>query len=480
MFRLSSRRLPVSPAVRFAPALLLAACSALAVEQPQTLTERYERDVQRIVAAVQADNDAMPLLQELCDDIGHRLSGSPQLDDAIQWAVRRLRAAGHDFVGTETVMVTQWIRGEESVEMLAPRPMSIPMLGLGGSVGTPAGGITADVLVVNSFEELQQRGSEARGRIVVFNFAMPTENEREGAGYGAAVRYRYGGAGAAAKHGARAALVRSVTTRSLQSPHTGGMGYPDGVEQIPTAAITTEFAEMLARLQSRGQAITLRLNMEARTSPAPVPSANVIAELRGRERPDEIVVISGHLDSWDVGTGAQDDGAGVVTAMAALNALKKLDLRPRRTIRVVLWTNEENGIAGGRTYKQVHADELARHVAAIELDSGAGAPIGYGVEAQDKGKRARAIEQLGEILGLCRAAGNLPAYEGYSGADIRPMLDAGFVLLGQDADMTHYFDIHHTEADTIDKIDPKALTNHVAVMAAVSYVIADMDERIGN
>jgi carboxypeptidase Q len=446
-------------------------------DQTSSLAERYADDAARIIQAARSRSATWDRLQVLCDDIGHRLSGSESLDRAVQWAVETLQGDGHENVRAEPVMVPQWVRGSESLEMLEPRSAPLPMLGLGGSVGTPAEGVAAQVFVVTGEEELAARAEEARGKIVLFNVPMPTENAKEGAGYGRAVRYRVGGASMAAKCGAVAALVRSVTTRSLQTPHTGAMRYADGIARIPTAAITIEYVEMIARLQERDIPVTLRLTMAGQTAPEMIPSANVVAELRGRELPDRVVVLSGHFDSWDVGQGAHDDGGACVAAMEALTLLRRLDLRPRRTIRVVLWTNEENGTQGARTYVREHADELPHHVAAIESDSGIFNLRGFDVDLTDDARRTVAITQLSQICQLLQPLGRLSVSPGHGGADIGHMREAGVPLVGVNVDMTHYFDYHHTVADTIDKIDPKDLTDHVAALAVLAYVLADMDER---
>lgn len=440
--------------------------------------ECYRRAAQRIIASVEAGNDAFNKLEILCDDIGHRLSGSEGLDRAIVWAVEALQRDRHQSVRTERVMVPKWVRGREALVMNAPRRQSLPMLGLGGSVGTPPEGICAPVISVPDVDALEKVGPRARGKIVLFDYPMPIKNPETGGGYDIAYVYRANGALWAAKHGAVACLVRSLTTRSLRTPHTGGMSYRGAATKIPAASVTTEDAAMITRLQRRGVPVTLTLKMEARMA-EPVPSANVIAELRGREKPDEIVVISSHLDSWDVGQGAHDAGAGCVVAMEALTVLRKLGLIPRRTIRLVLWTNEENGLAGGTSYAREHADELPRHVAAIESDSGVYALHGIGVEHRDDDTRNSALARLREIAELLEPLGGNRAYAGYSGADVRKMLPAGVICIGLDADMTRYFDIHHTAADTLDKVDPKRLSEHVAAMAIVAYVIADMPTRLG-
>jgi carboxypeptidase Q len=277
-----------------------------------------------------------------------------------------------------------------------------------------------------------------------------------------------------------AALVRSVTARSLRTPHTGSLGYGDAKVKIPAAAITTEDAQTIAGLQRLGVPVVVNLKMEARTLPD-AESANVIAELRGREKPEEIVVIGGHFDAWDVGHGAHDDGGGCVIAMEAINVLRKLKMIPRRTIRVVLWTNEENGVRGARAYAEEHADELEHHVAGIESDMGVFKPTGYSVECGDDARAARAVEQLGDLLSVFSTSpiGPLDARLGFSGVDIRPMKSAGVVLLGHQVENANYFDLHHSPADTLDKVDPGELSENVAVLAVAAYILADMPERLG-
>lgn len=466
------------------PAISCAAQSTSAArsspEASQNVTQKYQPIADRIIADVMKNNRGYDKLTELCDDIGHRLSGSKSLDRAIDWAVATLKRDGHENVRAEPVMVPHWVRGAESAEMIEPRAIQLSMLGLGGSVATPAEGITAEVIAVKDREELEALGNAAvRGKIVLFNHAMPAYSEEHGTSYGTTVQYRSNGATWAAKNGAVAALVRSVTARSLRSPHTGGMRYADDVTKIPTAAISTEDADTLYRLCKRGVRVVVRLKMEAHFKPD-APSANVVAELRGREKPEEIVVIGGHIDSWDVGQGAHDDGAGVVTAMEALNVLRRLDLRPRRTIRVVLFTNEENGLAGGTQYAKQHEKELPNHVAAIEMDSGGFAPTGYGVSVNDEAKQPRATAQLGEITALLHAIGATKARGDGGGADIGPMKPAGVPQLSHDVDVSTYFDYHHTHADTLDKVDRVELSKNVAAMAVVAYVLADMPGRLGD
>lgn len=442
------------------------------------IAERYAGAARRIIDATLAGNDSWSKLEELCDDFGHRISGSVALEKAIVWAVDRLKKDGQENVHTERVMVTKWVRGAESLDMIEPRRKPIAMLGLGGSVGTPAKGITAPVVVVRDEDELEALGAGAEGKIVLFNNPMPPYDPEKGAGYGRTVRFRGKGPRLAAQKGAVACLVRSVTAHSLWSPHTGATRYGDAKVKIPAAAISTEDAAMFSRLTARGKRVVVTLRMEARTE-GKVPSANVIAELRGSSMPDEIVVVGGHFDSWDVGQGAHDDGGGCVAAMEAINVLRRLGMIPRRTIRVVLFTNEENGLAGGRQYAADHADELPNHVAAIESDSGVFRPLGFGVSHGDKDKQAVAVRQLEDILSLLEPVGATQARSGGGGADISPMGPAGVPLLGLRVEGSKYFDYHHTHADTLDKVDPAEFSQCVATLAVVCYVLADMPGRLG-
>jgi carboxypeptidase Q len=336
------------------------------------------------------------------------------------------------------------------------------VLGLGGSVGTPPDGISAEVIVVGSWEELDARSEEAQGKIVLFNVPFTT--------YGRTVQYRGGGAIAAARAGAVAALLRSVTPHSLQSPHTGAMGYADGVPRIPFAAVTVEDAEMMQRMVDRGNRVVVRLSMEADTLPD-VESRNVVAEIRGREFPDEVVVLGGHIDSWDVGQGAMDDGGGSVAAWEAVRLIHALGLQPRRTVRVVLWTNEENGLRGARAYRDTHALELGRHVLAMESDAGVFKPRGFGFGGSDEAYAI--VSEIGTLLE--RIDASMITRPG-GGADIGPIMREGVPGMGLNVDGSEYFWYHHTEADTIDKLDPREIAECVAAIAVMAYVVADLPE----
>ena len=418
----------------------------------------------RIIGAALTSDKAYTRLAHLTDHIGNRLSGSKNLERAIDWAVAEMKRDGLDNVRAEKVMVPHWVRGEESLEMITPGPKKLMMLGLGNSVATPVEGISAEAVVVRSFDELDALGAAVRGKIVVYN--VPFTN------YGATVRYRGSGASRAASYGAVAALVRSITPVSLQTPHTGAMTYDEKQPKIPTAAITIEDAELLQRMHNRGDRTTLRLKMEARFLPD-AESANVLAEIKGSEAPDEVVLVGGHFDSWDVGQGAHDDGGGCIIAWEAVRLLKELGLRPRRTIRVVLFTNEENGLRGGTAYRDAHRAELSKHVLAIESDSGVYRPLGFGLS--DKAP-LQARSNLQEVAKLLRGIDADRIAENGGGADIGPIMLEGVIGASFNVDGSRYFDIHHTDADTLDKIDPKNLALCVATMAVVAYTVADMPE----
>jgi carboxypeptidase Q len=416
----------------------------------------------RIIGSALTSDRAYSRLAHLTDHIGHRLSGSKGLERAIEWAITEMKRDGLDRVRAEKVMVPHWVRGEESLELIAPAAVKLSMLGLGNSIGTPAEGINAEAVVVRNFEELDALGERVRGKIVVYNVPFTT--------YGATVAYRGAGASRAARYGAVAALVRSVTPVSLQSPHTGAMSYDEKQPKIPAAAITIEAAEMLQRMNDRGDHPTVRLKMEAKFLPD-AESANVIAEIRGSEKPDEVVLISGHFDSWDVGQGAHDDGGNCIAVWEALRLIKELKLKPRRTIRAVLYTNEENGLRGGNAYRDAHRAELAKHILAIESDAGVYRPEGFGLAATAPPQARANLQEIVKLLSGIRA--DRVAANG-GGADIGPLMREGVIGASLDVDGTRYFDIHHTASDTLDKIDPQDLALCIAAIAVVAFTVADM------
>lgn len=449
--------------------------SAAAIS-PQGLAESYRDAASRLIGAAMVDKSGWEKLAHLTDNIGHRLSGSQALERAVVWAQQQMRADGLDNVTAQPVMVPHWVRGQESATLLEPLVRPLAMLGLGRSVGTDEEGITAEVVVVESFDDLQSRSDEQiAGKIVLFN--VPFQ------GYGRTVQYRSGAASAAARRGAVAALVRSIGPVSLQTPHTGAMNYAEDAGRIPAAALTIEGAELIQRLTDSGTTVRLQLRMQARTLPD-AESANVMGEIVGHEVPDEVVVLGGHLDSWDVGQGAHDDGAGVIAALQAVALIQQLELAPRRTIRVVFWTNEENGSAGGRAYRELVGAAVHGHVAAIEMDGGSEAPVGFGLGindasmAGDDATYERAFRLAAQIGSLLDGLGAGSIFRGGGGADIGPLMRDGVPGFGLRTVGEHYFDWHHTEADTLDKIDANDFRRNVAALAVLAYVLADMPERL--
>jgi carboxypeptidase Q len=429
------------------------------------LADRYRANATRLLTAATSDSSAYNRLAELADRFGHRLSGSASLESAIDWILAEMKRDGLQNVRGEKAMVPRWVRGEESAMLTRPRRYKLHMLGLGGSVGTPASGITAKVLVVSSFDEFAKRQAEAKGKIVLFDAPYIS--------YGANVRYRFSAASTAAKAGAVAALIRSVAANSMQNPHTGVMGYDTTVAKIPAAALSVEDAMMLHRMSDRGEDVVVTLKMGARTLPD-VPSRNAIAEIVGSERPDEVVVLGGHIDSWDVGQGAMDDGGGSVAAWEAVRLIKQLGLKPRRTIRVVLWTNEENGSRGALAYRDTHAAELSKHVMAMESDNGVFKPLGYRISGPDS-----ALAVARDIASLVSGIGASTVAVGGSEADVEPLLERGVPVIGLTVEGTRYFWYHHSEADTIDKLNQRDMAECVALMAVMAYVVADMPGTLG-
>ena len=430
------------------------------------LSETYKQVSTQIVSAALADQDGYAKLSYLCDRIGNRISGSDSLNAAIEWAAAQMRRDGLENVATAPVKVPHWVRGREDAEMLKPVRHQLSMLGLGGSVATPPDGITAEVVPVSSFDALNALGREkVAGKIVLFN--VPYE------GYGKTVVYRGSGPSRAAKLGAVAMLIRSVGSLAMQTPHTGALNYSEQDPKIPSAAITFEDATLIQRLTDAGDTVSVHLYMEAHMLPD-ADSANVMGEIRGREKPDEIVVMGGHIDSWDVGAGAQDDGSGIMAALEAAVVIKKLGLRPRRTLRVVYWTNEENGGAGGRAYRAMVGGKIHDYVAAIEMDGGAEKPVGFGVSPGGP-----ALARAKEIGRLLVPIGADTVTQGGGGSDIEPLMRDGVPGLGLFTVGQHYFDWHHTRTDTVDKINPQEFRQCTAAMAVMSYVLADMPERLG-
>ena len=438
-----------------------AACLMIGAAQGQTATEQ-------IIARELAASHAFDTLAYLSDNIGPRLSGSPNAAAAVRWTTQRFRDWGIA-VANEPVMVPHWVRGEERASLPSHRDQNIILTALGGSVATPARGITAEVVEVASYDELKALGAKLRGKIVFYNNPMDMDlvrSHRSFEAYRRAVEFRGSGASRAAEYGALAAVIRSVGSASLRTPHTGSVRYDSKLPMIPAAAMAAEDAMLVHRLLSKGETVRMKLVLTPRTLPD-VASANVVAELRGSEKPDEIVLIGAHLDSWDLGTGAIDDGSGVAMVMETMRLLREMNLRPRRTIRCVLFMNEENGLRGGHAYADRHGKE--RHVAAIETDAGAAPPTGF--QTTLKGDALTALERRTQPLASLGANRFETAAE--TGADISPLTDAGVPSFGFVPEPMHYFDYHHSPADTLDKVDPQELAADSAAIAALAWILAN-------
>jgi carboxypeptidase Q len=417
-------------------------------------------------------------LERLTENIGPRQTGSPQATAAAEYVAGELRKLGMD-VHLQPVSVPHWVRGAETAAlveyfgMVPNTTQKIVLTALGGSTSTPADGLTAEVVTVNNFEELSALGRDkVAGKIVLFNELFDKQKAAAGmafAAYGEAVRYRASGPKAAADLGAVAALVRSVGGADYRLPHTG-FSVPAG---IPAAAVTAEDADLIAHLGSQGK-VRMHLTLTPRQLPNET-SYNVIADLKGSEHPEQVVVVSGHLDSWDLGTGAIDDGAGVVMAMETAEILQRLNLRPARTLRVIAWMDEETGGSGSRAYTAQYSGEFANCVAAIESDSGAAHPLGFEVKAPPA-----AVEMLRPMQAVLQSIGaTMFQPSSYApGADITPMSEAGVPAFGIMQDGRNYFNYHHSAADTLDKVVPVELSENAAAMAVLAYALADMKDAL--
>jgi carboxypeptidase Q len=452
---------------RLAALIFSAAVATVSVgaQSPHSWLTLLRPNADRLIRAATADDFAWRRLSELTDTYGARLSGSKNLARSIEWAIQMMKADGLENVRAEPVMVPHWVRGREEAEIIDPPRHALSILGLGGSAPTPPAGIEAEVLVVTNFDDLRSRAGEARGKIVLFNVSYN--------GYAETVTYRNSGARAAAQQGAVAVLVRSIGPTGLRTTHTGSVSYVPEVEAIPAAAVAAEDANRLARLARSGRPVRVRLVLEGRVE-SDAESANVVGEIIGRERPNEIVLLGGHLDSWDVGTGASDDGVGCIVTWDALRLMVKLGIRPRRTVRVVLWTNEENGLRGAAAYAEKYATSAGDHVFALESDLGVFAPAALGFSGS---LAARAVmAQVASLLGPLEFP---EITAGGGGADIGPIAQAGRVpTMAYLGDARRYFVIHHTAADTVDRILPEEVSRASAAIAVVAYAVAEMPERL--
>jgi len=430
----------------------------------------------RLRDAALKDSFALDELRHLTDNIGPRLSGSPQAQHAVEFVAAEMRALGAE-VQLEKTTVPHWVRGVETCELLAwpsqtpGTTQKIVLTALGGSGATPAEGLQAEVVVVNSFDELRQLPADTvKGKILLFNERFDKQLAAQGDGgaaYGGAVVYRAAGPALGRSLGAAAVLVRSVGGADYRLPHTGATLPGPESPHIPSAAVTAEDADLLANLIRQGP-VRMRLTLTPQTLP-PVESYNVIADWKGSEHPEQFVIVSGHLDSWDLGTGAIDDGAGVVVSMQAIHLLRQLAIHPKRSVRFIAWMDEEQGAEGAQTYAAEHASDLQNHIAALESDLGAGHPVGFhfvGKPALEEWMRpvAQVLDSIG--AGTIRSAREV-------GTDVDPLNEKGVPGFSPNQDARFYFNYHHTAADTLDKVDPRELNENAAVMTVLAYALSD-------
>jgi len=431
----------------------------------------HEDIAKRLLSVGLKSGEAYSLLEELTTEAPHRLSGSQGAEIAVQVTVRQMKERGFENVHTEAVVVPRWVRGSvERAQVMtsgdAP-PVDLSICALGRSVGTAKGGIIADVVEVHSFDELKALGEKAKGKIIFYNRPMDPELPNTFAAYVGAVDQRSRGAIEAAKAGGVAALVRSMTLALDNVPHTGAMGYQDSVPKVPAAAVSTIGANTLSQILAHDPDAQVSLELSCETLPD-VESANVVGELLGSERPNEVIVVGGHLDAWDKGSGAHDDGSGCVQAIEALNLLKKLGITPKRTIRAVMFMNEENGTRGAKAYPEAPERKGEVHVAALESDRGGFAPRGFDVQGDSTiVTKVKAWRPLFELLD----AGRIEA--GYGGVDIQPLAAQGVPSFGLDPENHRYFDYHHSDNDTIDKVNPRELEMGAIVEALLCYLISE-------
>ena len=435
--------------------------------------------MERLRDAAMKDPYALNQLRHLTDNIGPRLSGSPQAGQAVEYVADQMRALGAE-VTLEKAKVPHWVRGAETGELVAwpgqtpGTTQKVVLTALGGSVATPADGLTADVVVVDDWQQLSALPAGAvKGKILLFNHKFDKELAAQGGGleaYGGGVVYRGAGPIAASSAGAVAVLVRSVGGADFRLPHTGMTEYASDVAKIPAAAVTAEDADLLKDLSTQGP-VKLHLTLTPQTLPD-ADSYNVIADWKGTEHPEQLVIVSGHLDSWDLGTGAIDDGAGVVVSMQVIHLLHDLGIHPRRTVRFVAWMSEEEGSEGAAQYMADHKDDTANHIGAIESDLGADHPSGiFYAGKPDLGQWLRPLSQVLDPIG---AETLVAAPE--TGEDIGALTEKGVPSFAPVQDSRFYFNYHHTAADTFDKVDPKHLNENAAVMAVLAYALADSAE----
>jgi carboxypeptidase Q len=426
--------------------------------------------LKKIYNEVLANGKAYDWLYDLTKTVGGRLSGSPQATQAVKWAEKKMKEAGADSVWLQEVMVPHWVRGEKEKAAIIQsngKKQDVPVCALGMSVATLANGITAQVIEVHDFDELKKMGQEKiKGKIVFYNHPFDQTFINTFESYGEAVKYRWAGASEAARYGAVASVVRSMSSSDNDYPHTGSMGYNDSLPKIPSAAISTNGAKLLSKILKEDPGAKFFLEQNCRMQDS-VLSDNVIGAIKGSEFPDEIIVVGGHLDSWDLGEGAHDDGAGVVQSIEVLRTFKSLGIKPKRTIRAVAFMNEENGLRGGKKYAELAEKNKDRNIVAIESDAGGFPPVGFGLDMPDeKKKKIQEWKPLFLPYNIWNFSG-----EG-DGADISPMTHKGLPGIGLSVESQRYFEIHHAKTDAIENVNKRELHLGAAAMTSLIYLLS--------
>ncbi len=427
--------------------------------------------LRKIASEVLQNGECYRNLEYLCTKIGGRLSGSPQAAAAVDYTYNVMKAMKLDTVYVQECMVPHWVRGEKEsgkIMMKAAADLDVPICALGGSIATPKEGLTAEVVEVKSFDELKKLGKAGvQGKIVFYNHAFDETFVNNGAAYGEAVVYRWKGPSEAARYGAIGSITRSMTSALDDYPHTGSMRYNDSLPKIPCCAISTKAANLLSMALKKNTPLKFYMKLNCQTLPD-VKSFNVIGEIRGSEHPEEIITVGGHLDSWELGQGAHDDGTGATQSMEVLRALKALGYKPKRTIRAVMFMNEENGTRGAQKYFDNAKAKKEKHVLAIETDAGGFTPTGFGL--------SMTTEQKAKVQGwkpLFTEYGVWNFEDEGGGADIGPLKELGCALMGLHVDGQRYFDYHHTAADSFDKVNRREQSLGAAVMAMMVYLVSE-------
>jgi carboxypeptidase Q len=452
----------------FAFSFLIISCSGGNTKVTKSYDDLDSTTIRKIYDEILIKGQAYENLKVLCKEIGSRLSGSEGAEKAVDWTYELMKGYGFDTVYKQAVMVPHWVRGNKEFAYFQSgfATQEVPVTALGGSIATTKEGITAGIIEVQNFEQLKKMDpSKVKGNIVFFNRPMDAKQIETFKAYGGCVDQRGSGAAEAAKMGAVATIVRSMNLRLDDYPHAGGMSYQEGVKKVPAAAISTNGAEALSKAIKENSDTKFHLILSCKTLPD-VESYNVIAELRGTEFPDEFMVVGGHLDSWDKGEGAHDDGAGVVQSIEVLRIFKKLGIKPKRSLRTVLFMNEENGAKGAYAYADIAKKSNEKHIAAIESDRGGFAPRGFSVQGN-----AQEVAHIKQWSGLLKPYFLEKIEAGFGGVDIGPLKEQGTMLIGYYPDPQRYFIHHHADTDVFEAVDERELELGAASITSLFYLL---------